>query len=358
METKVKIGVAIISLNGRHHLERLMPSLLQQKGYELVIAIADNGSTDGTTTWLAECHPGIHVIAYSRNRGFAAPNNDCIVHLLKNPDIQYIACINNDTVLPDDCFERLIAFAQNHQGRIGALQTKIVSFANPLIIDSVGITINPGLSAINKGQGETDFGQYEEAKEIFGATGSAAIYTRKALESLLRRHGECFDADYFAYQDDVDLAFRLRLLGFSAWYVPGNPVLHVHSATGKNYSPFKSYHIHRNTLYTIAKNLPGPVLFYGMIHFIKKYFSLILSVIKKQGPSHKLSLNAGFRPMMIIVLKAWLQFLLHLPILIKKRRRIQKTRKTSSRDVMKWFDAYRADEKKMIYGDFRAEKFQ
>lgn len=254
-----------------------------QQRHELEIVVADNGSNDGTTAWLSSCHPEIHVISYPQNRGFALPNNDCISYLLRNPEIQYIACINNDTVLPDDFFERLISFGEKRDHRIGALQTKIVFLAHLSIIDSVGITINNGLSAINEGQGETDIGQYEQPREIFGATGSAALYTRNAMESLLKHHNECFDPDYFAYQDDVDLAFRLRLLGFSAWYVPGRPVLHVHSATGKGHSPFKSYHIHRNTLYTIVKNLPGMLAFYGLFHFIRKYLSLILSVKKKGG---------------------------------------------------------------------------
>ena len=356
MEKNTETGVVIVSLNGRKHLERLMPSLLAQRrqpDHIVVpnnIVVIDNGSCDGTVDWLSKNHPMVHIIAFENNLGFALPNNYGISYLCKNPDIKYIACINNDTVLPDDFFSRLISFAEQQDGMIGALQTKIVSYDFPSIIDSVGITINHDMSAINEGQGEHDKGQFEVPGEIFGATASAVIYTRKALDALRQSHGEYFDADYFAYQEDVDLAFRMRLLGYCAWYVPGRPVLHVHSATGENHSPFKSYHIHRNTLYTLVKNMPGILLLSGMFHFLKKYGALLGSLSKKQGPSYELSKKAGISGMVGIVFKAWFVFILHLPSLLAKRRRIQKTKKTSIAHAKEWFADYRADLKKIAYG--------
>ncbi len=350
MAKRAEIGVAVVSWNGKEHLKRLMPSLTAQRRQPLDIVVADNGSIDGTAAWLAKHHPEVHLISLPENFGFAQPNNQCISYLLKNPDIRHIACINNDTVLPDDFFCRLISFSDQHKGMIGALQTKIVSLDCPSIIDSVGITIDKSMSAINEGQGEADRGQYDRPKEIFGASASAAVYTRAALEDLLLHHGECFDGDFFAYQDDVDLAFRLRLLGFSAWYIPGRPVLHVHSATGKNYSPFKSYHIHRNTLYAIVKNFPGALMLSGFFHFIRKYASLVGSIKKKQGPSYMLSKKISVPAMMSIVLKAWLVFFLNMPLMMAKRRHIQKTKRRSMQCVKKWFVDYRADFEKITYG--------
>ena len=352
MGKRTEIGVVVVSLNGKEHLKRLIPSLLAQKHYAPDIIIIDNGSHDGTVDWLSNNHPEIHVFAFRYNLGFALPNNHGISYLLKNSDIKYIACINNDTILPDDFFSRLITFAKNHDGLIGALQTKIVSFDHPRIIDSVGIMIDPGMSAINDGQGDADTGQFERPKEIFGGTASAVIYTRDALETLWVNHGEYFDADYFAYQEDVDLAFRMRLLGFSAWYVPGRPVLHIHSATGKNHSPFKAYHIHRNTLYTLIKNLPGVLVLFGIFYFLKKYGALIGSLKRKQGPSYALSKTISVPGMMTIVLKAWFVFFMHIPALLIKRRKIQKTKKVSMDLVKKWFNDYRADSEKITYGSF------
>jgi GT2 family glycosyltransferase len=354
-ETEIgEIGVVIVTWNGKKHLERMLPSIFAQKLHApMTVVIIDNGSRDGTVAWLSSSYPMVHAVALTENRGFAGPNNIGFSYLLKNPDIKYIACINNDTVLPEDFFFRLVSFAEKmkkNNNRVGALQTKIVSFDDPTVVDSVGITIDPGMSAINEGQGEKDQGQFEAAKEIFGATASAVIYTREALDAVFLNHGAYFDADFFAYQEDVDLAFRLRLLGFSAWYVPGPPVLHVHSATGRSYSPFKSYHIHRNTLYMIVKNMPGFLLITGLASFIAKYGALIGSLRKERGPSYELSKKTGIPGMAGIALKAWAVFLLHLPALLSKRRRIQKLRTCEGHQVKKWFAEFRADRSKIIYG--------
>jgi GT2 family glycosyltransferase len=354
-ETEIsEIGVIIVTWNGKKHLERLLPSIFAQKFTSpMTVVVIDNGSADGTVAWLSSSYPKVHIIALVENHGFAGPNNIGFSYLLNNPHIDYIACINNDTVLPEDFFWRLISFAENtgeNAGRVGALQTKIVSLDEPSVIDSVGITIDPGISAINAGQGETDAGQFETPRPIFGATASAALYTREALDAVFSAHGMCFDEDFFAYQEDVDLAFRMRLLGFTAWYVPGPPVLHVHSATGRSYSPFKSYHIHRNSLYMILKNMPGLLLMAGFIHFMTKYVGLLGSLLKKRGPSFELSRTAGTSGMARIVLKSWAVFMLHLPSLLVKRRRIQKSRVCGTRQVKRWFTEFGANREKMIYG--------
>ena len=67
-----------------------------------------------------------------------------------------------------------------------------------------------------------------------------------------------FDEDFFAYLEDVDLAWRARRAGWRCLYVPAARVLHRHSATGIEGSPFKSYHLGRNKVWLIAKNYPFP----------------------------------------------------------------------------------------------------
>lgn len=350
MEQTVATGAVIVTWNGRHHLQRLLPSLLAQRPCIPDIVIVDNGSHDGTRDWIAKHYPMIGLITFSENHGFAGPNNAGIAYLLQKKEIKYIACINNDTVLPVDFFSGIVSFAENSDLRIGAFQTKIVFFDDPSVIDSAGITIDLGMSAVNDGHGEKDIGKFDGPREIFGAAASAAVYSRSALEALFMHHGAYFDTDFFAYQEDVDLAFRMRLLGFTAWYVPGPPVLHVHSATGRSYSPFKSYHIHRNSLYMIIKNMPGFLLITGLASFIAKYGTLINSLKKERGPSYELSKKAGVPGMAGIVLKAWAVFLLHLPSLLTKRRRIQQSRVCGTRQVKSWFTEFRANRSKIIYG--------
>ena len=69
-----------------------------------------------------------------------------------------------------------------------------------------------------------------------------------------------FDEDFFAYLEDVDLAWRGQLAGWRALYVPDARVYHHHSATGREGSPFKNRQLGRNKVWLIAKNYPMPYL--------------------------------------------------------------------------------------------------
>lgn len=348
MNDHYDIGIVIVTWNGKPHLERLLPSLLTQdtdKKYKIVIV--DNASSDGTREYLSN-YSEIDYITLPKNKGFAEPNNAGIRHLFSTYlSIEKIIFLNNDTVVPSTFLSTLYSgFEENPN--IGSVQTKIVSFENSNIIDSVGILVDRSMSAINKGQGEIDAGQYDLSSEIFGTTGSAMMISRQALETIDLGGGNYFDPIYFAYQEDVDLAWRLRLSGYVSVYIPGEPVRHVHSATGKNYSAFKAYHIHRNTLFTIVKNMPFPLVWSTLFAFCGRYFGLILSVFRKNGPSYEVSKKTGIFGMMWIVLKSWVYLILCLPILIKKRRSIQKKQKISIFEIKNLFQRFTADSKKII----------
>src|SRR5258706_426452 len=72
--------------------------------------------------------------------------------------------------------------------------------------------------------------QYDKPGEIFGPSGAAALYRRKALDDTAI-DGQYFDEDFFAYREDADLAWRCRLLGWNAIYVPGAVALHRRRVT-------------------------------------------------------------------------------------------------------------------------------
>jgi GT2 family glycosyltransferase len=73
-----------------------------------------------------------------------------------------------------------------------------------------------------------------------------------------------FDEDFFAYLEDADLAWRARRAGWRCLYAPTARVLHRHSATGVEGSPFKSYHLGRNKVWLVVKNYPLGRLWYDV----------------------------------------------------------------------------------------------
>jgi hypothetical protein len=90
------------------------------------------------------------------------------------------------------------------------------------------------------------------AEETFGPNASAALYRRQMLEEI-----GAFDEEFFAYYEDVDLAWRARRAGWRCRYAPTAVVRHWHSATGAQFPELKRYLISRNKLWTIAKNYDG-----------------------------------------------------------------------------------------------------
>jgi len=88
--------------------------------------------------------------------------------------------------------------------------------------------------------------------ETFSPCAAAALYRASAL-----REAGPFDADYFCYSEDVDLGFRLRLLGYTCWYAPDSVAHHVGSAITGGRSDFTMYHGVRNGIWTYVKDMPG-----------------------------------------------------------------------------------------------------
>lgn len=309
-------AVIIVNWNGKKYLEECLESLRNQTYANFKTVLVDNGSEDGSVFFVEENFPEIEIIKLEKNTGFAYPNNLGINKAIEDKNIKYIITLNNDTKVDVKYIEEMVSCAKRHPGA-GSVQPKVINFYEQNIINSAGVLIYFDASAINRGQKEKDEGQYEKAEEVFGA--SAALYAREVLEKIKLPEDNYFDNDYFAYNEDVDLAWRLRLAGFKSFYCPKAKAYHVHSATGKNYSPFKAFHIHRNHYYNIIKNLPLKFMLKALAFMPIRYLLLISSILRKKGPSAKLSANAKKKGIAVIVFRSWWQIVRNIPMLIKKR---------------------------------------
>ena len=94
-----------------------------------------------------------------------------------------------------------------------------------------------------------------EPYEVFGATGGAALFSTDMLEQV-----GGFDETFFAFFEDVDVAWRARAQGWRALYAPRAVVYHHHSATARHGSPAKLYLVGRNRVRTLAKNATTAML--------------------------------------------------------------------------------------------------
>jgi GT2 family glycosyltransferase len=248
-----QVVVIILNWNGRHFLERCLRSLQAQTFREFEIVVVDNGSEDGSVSFLEEHFPEVRVIANQENRGFAAANNQAMC----TTDSEFVATLNNDTEAEPNWLEELLRAAEANS-QMGAYASKMLFAYQPGMINSAGIALDRAGIAWDWRGGETDDPTEQEPVEVFGACAGAALYRRAMLDDI-----GLFSEGFFAYLEDVDLAWRARWAGWKALFVPTARVLHFHSGTSGEGSTFKNRLLGRNKIWVIAKNYPWPqVLWY------------------------------------------------------------------------------------------------
>lgn len=299
------VSVIIVNWNGKHHLQRCLSAVLAQTYSNFEVILVDNGSTDGSVEFVSQEFPQVRLISKAENLGFAKGNNIAI----EAAQGDYIATLNNDTQA-DPHWLRELTGVMEARPRVGMCASKMLFYHQPHVINSTGINLDRAGIAWDRQGGEEDQEGPEEVGEVFGPCAGAALYKRQMLEEI-----GLFDEDFFAYLEDVDLAWRARLMGWRSLYVPTARVYHLHSATGKEGSPYKNYLLGRNKIWTILKNYPAPEIFLFLpVILFYDLASLLYALLTRRDGSALKGRIAGWRD---------------LPRVLAKRKEIQKKRSIS-----------------------------
>jgi GT2 family glycosyltransferase len=242
----VSVSVIVANWNGRHHLARCLPSLRAQTYRDLKVVVVDNGSTDGSVRWLAQEHPEIHVLRNPRNLGFAAANNQAI----RATESPYLVTLNNDTQATTEWLAELVAAVESNAA-VGMVASQMLLAHAPGVTDAAGIEVDWTGTAWQRRRGEPP-DQTGDPMEVFGPCAGAALYRRTMLDEI-----GLFDEGFFAYYEDVDLAWRAQNAGWRCLYAPRARIYHAHSATGGQDPSRKRFLIGRNKVWTLIKNYPA-----------------------------------------------------------------------------------------------------
>jgi GT2 family glycosyltransferase/ADP-heptose:LPS heptosyltransferase len=240
------VAVIVVTWNGQEQLRRCLDALTRQTFHDFCTVVADNASTDGTAEMVQRDFPNVRLIRNPTNLGFAAANN-LGIHATNTP---LVVTLNNDTVPEPTWLAALVQPAQDDPA-LGSVASKMVSARDPESIDSCGIALDRAGIAWDR-DGGYPATLVDRAREVFGPCAGAALYRRAMLEDV-----GLFDEDYFAYLEDVDLAWRARLRGWRCRLAPDAVVRHEHAGTLGDASPLKRYLLARNKVWTIAKCLPA-----------------------------------------------------------------------------------------------------
>ncbi|KKR56970.1 MAG: Glycosyl transferase family protein [Candidatus Uhrbacteria bacterium GW2011_GWF2_40_263] len=242
------ISINIVTWNSLHVLPALLKTIKKQTFQEYRILIIDNGSTDGTITFLQEHYPEIMILRNAKNLGFTTAHNQGIRYAIEHwsqtaLENCFILVTNPDTLWTPTFLEELMKEAELHlqAGSFGGKLFRAFSengadeiFKETVhsdILDSTGLRAHHNRTFTDRGAGELDQGQYDDYQDVFGHSGALVFYRASALQDT-RFEDEFFDQDFFAYKEDIDLAWRFQQKGWESRYVPKAVAYHYRGMFG------------------------------------------------------------------------------------------------------------------------------
>lgn len=208
---RAPVAAVIVTRNSAAYVEDCLASLERAQHPPAEIVVVDSGSTDDTAARVRAASPRAQLVLCGTNAGFCRANNLGIA----KTTAPFVLVLNPDTKLDERFLEVLLdAF---DDPRVGVAAGKLLRF-DGVTLDSAGQLLGRSRQPIDRGYGERDDGSFERDGEVFSACGAAALYRRAALDGAADPGGEYFDEAFFAYYEDLDLAWRMRRLGYVVVY--------------------------------------------------------------------------------------------------------------------------------------------
>jgi GT2 family glycosyltransferase len=236
------VTVVVPNWNGRRWLPGCLQAIADQHLPPAQVIVVDNGSRDGSLEYVRAEHPSVRVLALGANTGFAHAVNEG----LRAAGSELVALVNTDVLLAPDWLARMTGALLAHPSAASAA-CKILSLEDPTRVYDAGDVLRRDGVCEQRGRFGRDDGRWDEPGEVFGACAGAALYRRAPVLEL-----GGFDERYFAYLEDVDLALRLRLAGWSCRYEPA-VARHAGEGSSGALAGGHLYLVERNTLMLVAK---------------------------------------------------------------------------------------------------------
>lgn len=307
----MSVAVVILNWNGKEFMQKFLPPLIERTKHQdrkYTIIVADNGSNDGSVEWLKETYSEdiVKTILFDQNYGFTGGYNKAFDTIKSSEgEYKYYLLLNSDVEVSEAWLDPLYELMEADY-KIGICSPKVLSYHNREyfehagacggLIDRFGFPYCRGrvLSTIEK-----DKGQYDQASEIFWASGTSFM-----IRSELWHRLGGLDNIFFAHMEEIDMCWRAKLLGYQVWVEPKSKIYHVGGGTLPNNSPRKLYLNFRNNLLMLHKNLPARGRSYkiflrqcidgciGIVYLLTGKWSFFKSVIKAHNDFRKLRKEA------------------------------------------------------------------
>lgn len=211
---------------------------------QLEIIVVDNASGDDSVERIRRAFPAVRIVESEVNTGFAGGCNLGA----REASGEFLALINNDA-RPDSGWLRAAMHVLDRDGSITCVASKVLDWEGQTI-DFVDGALSFYGHAFKLHVGEPDAAVHDSEGDVLFASGAALVMRASVFADV-----GGFDDRYFMFFEDVDLGWRLWLLGHRVRYVPASKVFHRHHATVSRYGKWREHYLlERNALFTIYKN--------------------------------------------------------------------------------------------------------
>ncbi len=287
----MRLAVHLVTYQSMPDIVEALQSLGTQTFEQFRVVVVDNASNDGVFEFLSKEYGNRVVFLRNyHNLGFAEGHNQAIrFSLLKEPEFALV--MNPDVVLQPNTIEELVKAMERHPCA-GSIAARLLR-PDGVTLDSTGLLARRSFHFSDRGSSTPAAEAYTTEEEVFGASGALALYRVAALTDVAIE-GDYFDRHFFAYKEDVDLAWRLRLKGWECWYAPQAVAQHqrrIGTRDGggmwdtlkrrRNRSRLIARWSYRNHWWLLMKNAPmrmllGNAPFFLAREFFKALYLLIM----------------------------------------------------------------------------------
>lgn len=280
------LSIVIVNYNSKHFLDLCLHSVgVALQGIDSEVIVVDNASQDNSQEFIISRYPWVKWIQSETNVGFSKGNNIAIPLCTK----RYVLLLNPDTIVPEDCFSKSLAFMEKHAS-CGALGVRMVDGRGSYLPESkrglptplVAFLKLSGLSNLcprSKKCSKYYMGHLPENKisKVEVLSGAFMMVRKKVIQRI-----GLLDEGYFMYGEDIDYSYRVLLGGYLNYYFPDVTIIHFKGeSTNLNpkyvtvfYQVMKrfadKYFAHNRVFYNVFE----PSLFVvSRLAYVKAYFA-------------------------------------------------------------------------------------
>ena len=317
------VSVIVTNYNGLSFLKGCFDSLLASASPDTELLMVDNGSTDESVAFMERHYPRVRIIKSATNLSYSGGNNLGIRHARG----QYVVLLNNDTEVTPGWLEPLLDEFGSDE-RIAACQPKVLSMTNRKAFEYAGAAGGfmdrlgyPFLRGRVFDTVEEDVGQYQSAVDLFWTSGAAMAIRRDVLDEA-----GMLDEDFVLHMEEIDLCWRLHLLGYRMRVRTDAVIYHYGGGTLGREQASKMYYNHRNSVFMLLKNYSLARLLWVLPARFLLDLVLVIKLLLTLAPKRA-----------AVVAGAYLWLIFHPRLIFRKRREVQHLRKVDDKAVDAFF---------------------